>query len=84
MGDRLHAVNCGGCEGLGSHRKFCPQHPDYHPWLRLAAMAEDIGDQIGANEPTIANSAYFLAGRIKGATEFHPWRRPAPVNSESE
>lgn len=47
-------------------------------------MAEDIGDQIGANEPTIANSAYFLAGRIKGATEFHPWRRPAPVNSESE
>ena len=55
---------CGGCQGLGNHRRLCPHHPDYHPWRRLAQMAEDIGDTIGSNDPGLANRAYDLAGRI--------------------
>ena len=55
---------CGGCQGLGNHRRLCPHHPDYHPWRRLAQMAEDIGDTIGSNDPGLANRAYDLASRI--------------------
>lgn len=66
---------CGGCAGLGSHRRLCPRHPDYHPWLRLAVMAEDIGDTIGGNDPGLANQAYSLASRIQEAMKEHPWQR---------
>lgn len=58
---------CGGCRGLGAHQRFCPRHPDYHPWRRLAAMAEDIGDGIGSNDPGLANRAYALSGAINEA-----------------
>ena len=68
------ANTCGGCQGLGSHRRFCPRHPEYHPWRQLAQMAEDIGDRIGSNDPGIANRAYALAGLIKEAIPAHPWR----------
>lgn len=72
---------CGGCQGLGAHRQFCPHHPDYHPWKRLAAMAEDIGDTIGANEAGLANRAYALAGAIKDAMPDHPFQ---PFQRRSE
>lgn len=65
---------CGGCAGLGSHQRLCPHHPDYHPWLRLTIMAEDIGDTIGANDPGLANTAYRLSSDIKALMREHPWR----------
>lgn len=68
-------TDCGGCRGEGAHRKLCPRHPDYHPWLRLVMMAEDIGDTIGSNDTGIANTAYALSARIKAAMVEHPWRR---------
>ena len=69
------ANRCGGCIGIGNHRKFCPNHPDYHPWKRLAQMANDIGDTIGGNDPGLANAAYQLEARIVAAIPEHPYRR---------
>lgn len=66
---------CGGCRGLGAHQKYCPRHPNYHPWRRLADQAEHIGDTIGSNDPAIANAAYSLSGRIRAAMEQHPYTR---------
>jgi hypothetical protein len=67
-------VECGGCRGLGAHQRYCPRHPNYHPWRRLADQAENIGDTIGANDTAVANMAYGLAGRIRRLIEEHPWR----------
>jgi hypothetical protein len=68
---------CGGCRGVGAHRKHCPRHPNYHPWRRLADQAESIGDSIG--EPGLANRAWDLAGRIKAGMNDHPWRPRHPA-----
>lgn len=65
---------CGGCRGLGSHRRLCPRNPDYHPWKRLAQMANDIGDSIGSNDPGLANRAYQLGALITAGMADHPYR----------
>lgn len=51
--------NCGGCQGLGAHTLECRDPIGY-----LAQMAESIGDQVGSNNPALANQAYALATRI--------------------
>lgn len=69
---------CGGCRGIGNHRRHCPHHPNYHPWRVLADRAEDIGDTIGSNEPGIANRAYQLGALIREAIPahpYHPWNQ---------
>jgi hypothetical protein len=67
---------CGGCRGAGAHRRYCPRHPDYHPWRRLADRAEDIGDGIGGTDPGLANAAYRLASQIRASMVEHPWHPP--------
>ena len=62
-------TDCGGCQNLGAHRRHCPHHPDYHPWQRMADMAEEIGDVIGSNDVGIANTAYQLSERIRALIE---------------
>lgn len=74
--DIANPHDCGGCRGMGSHRRYCPRNPNYHPWRRLADRAVDIGDQIGGNDPGVANQAYALAARIRALMEEHPWRHP--------
>lgn len=56
---------CGGCAGLGSHRRHCPHSPTYNRWLELADRAEDLGDQIGSNDTQAANHAYAIAGHLR-------------------
>lgn len=63
--------DCGGCQGIGNHRRHCPHHPDYHPYRALADQAERIGDEIGL--PEIANRAWSLAGVIRQAIIDHPY-----------
>lgn len=58
-------TDCGGCQGLGSHRRHCPRSPTYNRWLELADQAEDLGDRIGSNDMGAANMAYGLAGRLR-------------------
>lgn len=65
-------AGCGGCRGRGAHRRLCPRHPGYHPWLRLIAAADSIGDSVGV--PELANRAWSLAGAIRVAMLDHPYR----------
>lgn len=62
---------CGGCKGIGSHRKHCRQNPNYSYWRELADLAESLGDRIGPNEMGAANSCYRAASllRAKAAEE---------------
>lgn len=62
-------MNCGGCHALGAHAKYCPRHPNYHPWRQLADQAESIGDRIGSNDTGLANRAYALSGDIRAAID---------------
>lgn len=57
-------IDCGGCEGLGSHRRTCPTQPGWN-WARLYMIADDLGDSIGSNDHEAANMAYAIAGRMK-------------------
>lgn len=77
-------AGCGGCRGLGNHRRYCPRHPEYHPWRQLADRAADIGDTIGSNDPGIANKAYALAAQIRGLMIEHPYRPLSRVQYREE
>ena len=70
--ETAEAQRCGGCKGQGSHRRHCPRHPSYHPWIPLADRAESIGDSIG--DPALANRAWALAGAIRDEMPNHPYR----------
>jgi hypothetical protein len=54
---------CGGCEGIGAHRKHCRRNPDYHYKLELADEAESLGDRLG--QPHLANYAWYIAGILR-------------------
>ncbi len=54
---------CGGCEGLGAHGRLCRTRPGWY-FRRLAAMADDLGDAIGSNDPESANYAYAISTRM--------------------
>lgn len=70
--EAAEAARCGGCKGQGAHRRHCPRHPSYHPWIPLADRAESIGDSIGV--PELANRAWQLAGAIRAEMPMHPYR----------
>lgn len=57
-------TSCGGCEGLGAHRRTCPTQPGWN-WARLYMIADELGDSIGSNDIEAANMAYAIAGRMK-------------------
>lgn len=58
-------IDCGGCKGLGSHARRCPQRPGYNRWDIVADEAERLGDHIGSNEPGAANCCYAAAGLLR-------------------
>lgn len=59
-------TDCGGCRGLGSHRRWCPAlvgkfDAVYGP---ISEQLNGIGDTIGSNNPGLANKAYALSADI--------------------
>lgn len=58
---------CGGCEGLGAHRRWCPvdvgETAAY--FGQLSEEAEALGDRIGPNDMGAANRAWQLAGMLR-------------------
>ncbi len=60
-------MECGGCLGLGSHRRWCPA--SVGPRAAMLGGAADrlaaAGDLIGASDTVTANRCYSLAGRLR-------------------
>jgi len=67
-------IDCGGCSGLGSHRRHCPRNPAYDRRLELADRAEDLGDRIGSNNMAAGNHCYFAAGLLRQEVRENPRR----------
>jgi len=61
------AMDCGGCEGVGRHRRWCAEVVGYGASLlgRFSQQAETLGDQIGSNNTRAANMAYSLASELR-------------------
>lgn len=59
--------NCGGCQGLGAHRRWCPAVVGLPAsiWGRMGEQLEDLGDRIGSNEFAASNHCYAAAGLMK-------------------
>ena len=58
--------NCGGCQGMGSHRRWCRAVVGFGAY-RLgtqAAQAEALADSVGSNYPEAANALYYAAGLL--------------------
>ena len=51
---------CGGCRGLGSHQRWCPESvgPIASRRGRQAQAAEDLADVVGSNNMHAANLLY--------------------------
>ena len=62
-------ADCGGCQGLGNHRRHCRKNPDYTYERELADQAENLGDIIGANCCGAANACYRAAGLLNKQAE---------------
>lgn len=62
---------CGGCLGLGAHRRWCPEVIGRQASFlgRLAEDAEDLGDQIGPNVMGAANHCYEASGLLRKAAQ---------------
>lgn len=60
-------VRCGGCQGKGAHRRYCPAVVGRHAAMRgrWSQRCEDLADEIGANDPGAANRLYQLAGQFR-------------------
>lgn len=58
--------DCGGCAGLGSHRRWCPEAVGRGAALlgRYAEQAESLADSVGSNNTTAANLLYAAAGYL--------------------
>lgn len=58
---------CGGCAGLGAHRRWCPvdvgERAAYYG--QLSETAENLGDRIGPNDMGAANMAWQLAAILR-------------------
>lgn len=68
---------CGGCRDLGAHAAWCPERvgPVAAKYVKMAAMAESIGDDIGGNEPQWSSTAWGLASwlRLRAREEEAAW-----------
>jgi len=57
---------CGGCTGMGAHKRWCEKVVGWHA-RRLGIQserAEALADEIGASVPSAANACYWAASRL--------------------
>jgi hypothetical protein len=60
-------TNCGGCQNLGSHRRWCRNKVGlsasiYGP---MAERLESIGDTVGPNHMGLSNKLWQLSGEMR-------------------
>lgn len=63
--------DCGGCEGLGSHKRWCPRAVGQKASAAgvCAEMVDSLGDRIGSNDPVTTNELYVIAEKLRGIAE---------------
>jgi hypothetical protein len=81
----FHAIkDCGGCAGLGAHRRWCPyavgETAAY--FGQLSERAESLGDSIGPNDKGAANMAWQVAAILRQRAE--DARVTPPVMTEGD
>lgn len=59
--------DCGGCQGLGSHRRWCEAVVGRHASIMgaQAERAESLGDSVGPNEMGAANCLWRAASLLR-------------------
>lgn len=59
--------DCGGCRGLGAHRRWCPVAVGRSAAFigRLSQQAESLGDTVGPNEYGAANHLWAAAALLR-------------------
>jgi hypothetical protein len=64
-------VDCGGCLGMGSHKRWCVAVVGPHAAYlgRLSEQAESLGDSIGPNEMGAANHVWAASALLRAAAE---------------
>lgn len=61
--------DCGGCNDLGAHTRWCPERvgPTAARLGAASERADSLGDFIGGADPHLANEAYRLSMRLWSA-----------------
>lgn len=71
-------IRCGGCKGIGRHRRWCRFVVGSKARLlgRASAELEGLGDRIGSNDPGLSNQLYRLSAeaREKADAAAEEWR----------
>ena len=59
--------DCGGCEGKGSHRRWCPEVVGWRAARRgvWSERAGAMADEVGANSYDAANALYTAAAILR-------------------
>ena len=60
-------IDCGGCQGLGSHKRWCRNAVGlaasvYGP---MAERLESMGDTVGPNNMDLSNRLWALSGDMR-------------------
>lgn len=76
---------CGGCAGLGSHRRWCEAAVGRAASIlgRQAEQAEALGDQVGPNEMAAANHLWAAASLLRKAAAEAKIRHMERVTEET-
>jgi hypothetical protein len=63
--------NCGGCAGLGAHRRWCVESvgPAAAMLGKYAEEAESLGDRVGPNEMGASSHLWTAAALLRVAAE---------------
>lgn len=61
----MSAEMCGGCQGIGSHRRHCRRNPDFDHRLELADKLDSLGDDVGGYHHGAANLIYEAEGILR-------------------
>lgn len=61
------AMDCGGCRGEGAHKRWCSKVVGLSASVRgnWAERLEGLADEIGSNDPGVANQLYGLSGKFR-------------------
>lgn len=75
--------DCGGCQGLGSHRRWCEASVGRAASImgQQAERAESLGDSVGPNEMGAANHLWAAASLLRAGAKARAdeWRAHAEV-----